>query len=59
MGTHRYAFLLFQQHHPEPVRPFRATHGRRADRKGFNTRQFAKEHDLGLPVAATWFLSHK
>ena len=59
MGTHRYAFLLFQQATQEPLQVNDPSGGKPTGRKHFNTRHFAEKHGLGVPVAATYFLSHK
>lgn len=59
VGTHRYAFLLFRQPAAEPVQVGDPSGGQQANRKGFNTRHFASNHNLGHPVAATCFLSRK
>ncbi|MQL74175.1 hypothetical protein Taro_006531, partial [Colocasia esculenta] len=53
VGIHRYAFALFQQKGPfPPVTP-------PAARANFNTRDFAAQFDLGLPVAAVYFNAQK
>lgn len=59
IGTHRYAFLLFEQPNQEPLQVEDPSGGQKDGRKNFNTRQFAKKYGLGDPVAATYFLSHK
>ena len=59
IGTHRYAFLLFEQPNQSPLQVTDPSGGRSDGRKNFNTRQFAKKYGLGDPVAATYFLSHK
>ena len=49
VGIHRYAFILFKQTRGrQTVRP-------PATRDCFNTRRFATENGLGLPVAAVYF----
>ncbi|KAG6390179.1 hypothetical protein SASPL_151661 [Salvia splendens] len=48
IGIHRYVFLLFKQRCRQTVRP-------PASRDYFNTRGFAEENGLGLPVAAVYF----
>lgn len=48
IGIHRYVFVLFQQKGRETVLPPRS-------RRHFNTRQFAQNNGLGLPVAAVYF----
>lgn len=54
VGTHRYVHMLFKQQ--GPISATDPTHGKRGR---FNTRNFAKEHQLGDPVAVAWFNSHK
>ncbi|KAL9249759.1 MOTHER of FT and TFL1-like protein [Drosera capensis] len=53
-GIHRYVFGLFKQQGGPlgSIRPPSA-------RNNFSTRQFAAEHDLGVPVAAAYFNSQK
>nr|ADF42571.1 flowering locus T [Petunia x hybrida] len=48
MGIHRLAFVLFRQLRRETVYA-------PENRKNFNTRDFAKLYNLGLPVAAVYF----
>ncbi|KAG6411328.1 hypothetical protein SASPL_129408 [Salvia splendens] len=48
IGIHRYVFVLFKQRGRHTVRP-------PASRDYFNTRGFAEENGLGLPVAAVYF----
>ncbi|KAI6669827.1 hypothetical protein NL676_004712 [Syzygium grande] len=48
IGIHRFVFLLFKQKRREMVRP-------PSSRDRFNTRKFADENELGLPVAAVFF----
>jgi len=50
--------MLFEQHNQEPMQVQDPAQGRMG-RKQFNTRKFAEKHDLNMPVAATYFLSHK
>ncbi|KAK4409074.1 protein CENTRORADIALIS [Sesamum angolense] len=50
IGIHRFAFVLFKQKKRQ-LGCMRAP----ACRDGFNTRNFAHENDLGLPVAAVYF----
>ncbi|XP_050213866.1 protein MOTHER of FT and TFL1 [Mercurialis annua] len=53
-GIHRYVFALFKQRDGLTGR-IRGPDGR----GNFNTRQFAAENGLGLPVAAVYFNSQK
>lgn len=48
IGIHRYVFVLFKQRARHSVNP-------PASRNHFNTRSFAEENGLGLPVAAVYF----
>ncbi|KAK6132136.1 hypothetical protein DH2020_034127 [Rehmannia glutinosa] len=48
IGIHRYVFVLFKQRARHSVRP-------PPSRDYFNTRNFAEENGLGLPVAAVYF----
>lgn len=48
IGIHRYVFLLFKQRARHSVGPPNS-------RDYFNTRRFAEENGLGLPVAAVYF----
>ncbi|KAA8539899.1 hypothetical protein F0562_026591 [Nyssa sinensis] len=48
IGIHRYVFILFKQR-------ARQTVGSPASRDHFNTRDFAEENGLGLPVAVVYF----
>ncbi|KAJ4706072.1 Terminal flower 1-like protein [Melia azedarach] len=48
VGIHRYVFILFRQKGRQTVRP-------PPSRDYFNTRRFAAENGLGLPVAAVYF----
>ncbi|KAK1281175.1 Protein MOTHER of FT and TF 1 [Acorus gramineus] len=53
VGIHRYVFVLFQQKVPgNAIAP-------PMGRPNFNTRAFAAQHGLGLPVATTYFNSQK
>ncbi|KAF5800487.1 putative phosphatidylethanolamine-binding protein [Helianthus annuus] len=52
IGIHRYVFLLFKQRARQSVR-------RPVARDRFNTRAFSQENDLGLPVAASYFLAQR
>lgn len=51
IGIHRFVFVLFKQkqRHVSDISP------NIPSRDKFNTRKFAIEHDLGLPVAAVFF----
>nr|DAD32045.1 TPA_asm: hypothetical protein HUJ06_010896 [Nelumbo nucifera] len=56
VGIHRYILVLFSQKNPvkdsiQLQQP--------ATRVNFNTREFAKQHDLGLPVATVYFNAQK
>lgn len=59
VGTHRYAFLAFEQPGGGPLAAEDPTKGEKMGRAHFSTRAFAKQHGLGDPVAACYFLSHK
>lgn len=48
IGIHRFVFVLFKQTRRQAMNP-------PACRDGFNTRKFAEENELGLPVAALFF----
>ncbi|CAL4982398.1 unnamed protein product [Urochloa decumbens] len=48
IGIHRFIFVLFKQKRRQSVTV-------PSVRDHFNTRQFAEENDLGLPVAAVYF----
>ncbi|KAL9264140.1 CEN-like protein [Drosera capensis] len=48
IGIHRFVFILFKQKRRQGVVP-------PVSRDGFNTRSFAEENDLGLPVAVVYF----
>ncbi|KAM5559508.1 CEN-like protein 2 [Rosa sericea] len=48
IGIHRFVFVLFKQKRRQSVNP-------PSSRDHFNTRSFAAENDLGLPVAAVYF----
>ncbi|XP_020089057.1 protein MOTHER of FT and TFL1 homolog 1-like [Ananas comosus] len=53
VGIHRYVLVLFEQ------KSQLASVASPAARPNFNTRVFAAQHDLGLPVAAVYFNSQK
>nr|ACN54547.1 mother of FT and TFL1-like protein [Physcomitrium patens] len=53
VGIHRYIFVLFRQ----PLTPFHITPP--TVRSNFNTRYFAAQCGLGLPVAATYLNAQK
>lgn len=48
IGIHRFVFVLFKQKRGQSV-------DIPSSRDHFNTRQFAEDNDLGLPVAAVYF----
>nr|AFV67451.1 centroradialis [Hordeum vulgare] len=48
IGIHRFTFVLFQQKKRQAMNA-------PSTRDYFNTRRFADENDLGLPVAAVYF----
>ncbi|CAM0878654.1 unnamed protein product [Alopecurus aequalis] len=48
IGIHRFIFVLFKQKQRQAVSP-------PSTRDCFNTRRFAADNDLGLPVAAVYF----
>ncbi|KAJ4979884.1 hypothetical protein NE237_010664 [Protea cynaroides] len=48
IGIHRFVFVLFKQRRRNTVSP-------PTSRDHFNTRSFAEENELGLPVAAVFF----
>ncbi|KAJ1699677.1 hypothetical protein LUZ63_008189 [Rhynchospora breviuscula] len=48
IGIHRFVFVLFKQKRRQAVSV-------PSSRDQFNTRQFAEDNDLGLPVAAVYF----
>ncbi|XP_043701942.1 protein TERMINAL FLOWER 1-like [Telopea speciosissima] len=48
IGIHRFVFVLFKQRRRNTVSP-------PTSRDHFNTRSFAAENELGLPVAAVFF----
>lgn len=54
IGIHRHIFAAFRQ---EGV--METVKGRPVERGLFNTRQFASQNQLGLPVAALFFNSQK
>ncbi|AES82026.1 putative phosphatidylethanolamine-binding protein [Medicago truncatula] len=49
IGIHRFVFVLFKQKNRESVTASPSS------RDYFNTRNFASQNDLGLPVAAVYF----
>ncbi|XP_057246677.1 CEN-like protein 4 isoform X2 [Beta vulgaris subsp. vulgaris] len=49
IGIHRFIYILFKQKRRQTVLHLPSS------RDYFNTRQFAAENDLGLPVAAAYF----
>jgi len=51
MGIHRYIFVLFQQLGREAINAPDIIDSR----QNFNTRDFARFHNLDLPVAAVYF----
>ncbi|KAK7398816.1 hypothetical protein VNO78_09989 [Psophocarpus tetragonolobus] len=53
VGIHRFIFVLFQQKGPLGIVEQPAT------RASFNTRYFARQLDLGLPVATVYFNAQK
>ncbi|CAN6484911.1 unnamed protein product [Victoria cruziana] len=53
IGVHRYVFVLFKQKERRPVV------SPPASRDCFNTKWFAEEHSLGLPVAAVYFYARR
>lgn len=59
IGTHRYVFMLFQQPNQEPIQAEDPSGGDPGKRAHFSTRAFARAHNLGDPVAVTWFNSLK
>ncbi|XP_031500684.1 CEN-like protein 2 [Nymphaea colorata] len=48
IGIHRFVFALFKQKKRQSVSP-------PPSRDHFNTKKFARDNDLGLPVAAVYF----
>ncbi|GJM85159.1 hypothetical protein PR202_ga01587 [Eleusine coracana subsp. coracana] len=48
IGIHRFIFVLYRQKRRQAMNP-------PPSRDHFNTRKFAEENDLGLPVAAVYF----
>ncbi|KAK3154252.1 hypothetical protein QOZ80_2BG0188180 [Eleusine coracana subsp. coracana] len=48
IGIHRFIFVLYRQKRRQAMNP-------PPSRDRFNTRKFAEENDLGLPVAAVYF----
>ena len=49
IGIHRFVFLLFKQKRRQTVISTPSS------RDHFNTRKFAEENELGIPVAAVYF----
>ncbi|GMI89013.1 centroradialis [Hibiscus trionum] len=49
IGIHRFVFLLFKQKRRQTVKSTPSSRDR------FNTRKFAEENELGVPVAAVYF----
>lgn len=61
LGIHRYIFVLFEQKaaigdHMIQLEPLLVSS---SSRSHFSTRAFAHHFDLGLPVSAVFFNSHK
>ncbi|NP_001295832.1 CEN-like protein 2 [Cucumis sativus] len=54
IGTHRYVFLLYKQKRRQTVKP--PPH---PSRDGFNSRKFALDNHLSLPVAAVYFIAQR
>nr|ANS56347.1 FT-like protein [Sciadopitys verticillata] len=52
IGIHRFIFVLFKQERRQTVNP-------PGSRQNFNTRSFAQQNGLGLPVAAVYFNAQK
>jgi phosphatidylethanolamine-binding protein len=48
IGIHRFIFVLYRQKRRQAMSP-------PPSRDRFNTRKFAEENDLGLPVAVVYF----
>lgn len=59
LGIHRYTLVLFQQKSRLSAASIELPAKTRETRAEFNTRNFADQHDLGMPVAAAYFNSHK
>lgn len=56
IGIHRFVFVLFKQKRRQCVGAAScSTSTNSTSRDHFNTRKFAEENDLGLPVAAVYF----
>ncbi|KAF7804308.1 Dt1 [Senna tora] len=53
IGIHRFVFVLFKQKRRQCVRA--ASSYCSSSRDQFNTKNFAEQNDLGLPVAAVYF----
>ncbi|KAL9263336.1 CEN-like protein [Drosera capensis] len=54
IGIHRYVCILFRQ-----TRPLQAVAPSPPSRDNFNTRDYAAWNDLGLPVAAMYFIAQR
>ena len=54
-GYHRYVFLLYEQKEKLKSDLMRISKNSRNGRKNFSIRKFAKEHNLGDPIAANFF----
>ncbi|XP_038905820.1 protein CENTRORADIALIS-like [Benincasa hispida] len=52
IGIHRFVFVLFKQKRRQSVNPL-------SSRDQFNTRAFAIDNDLGLPVVVVYFNAQK
>ncbi|XP_078175039.1 protein MOTHER of FT and TFL1 homolog 1-like [Carex rostrata] len=59
LGIHRYTLVLFQQKSRLSTASIELPAKTRETRAEFNTRNFADQNDLGMPVAAAYFNSHK
>uniref|UniRef100_A0A1A9W5Q3 Phosphatidylethanolamine-binding protein n=1 Tax=Glossina brevipalpis TaxID=37001 RepID=A0A1A9W5Q3_9MUSC len=56
-GLHRYVFILYKQPHKLVQKETRVPNNSGNGRRYFNASLFAKKHNLGLPIAANFFLS--
>lgn len=54
IGIHRYVFLLYKQKRRQTVKP-----PPQPSRDGFNSRKFALDNHLSLPVAAVYFIAQR
>lgn len=54
-GLHRYVFLLYEQRNGKLTSDMSIKKNSREGRVKFSIRKFAKEHNLGEPVAANFF----